>query len=107
MRTLLKPPISPPPNTLNPAKVAAYCNQFMNPVQNIKGHYLAPYPGSSPYIMCVKYGFNLPSTGGGVGNTIGHIGGGGLAVLGVALLIVFLVRKNIRNSKKARRAPAR
>ncbi len=88
MRTLLNPPIPAPSNASNPAKVAAYCHQFMNPAQNISGHYLAPYPGSSAYDMCVRYGFNLPSVNGGV--NFGHIGGGGLIVLGAALLAAFL-----------------
>lgn len=98
------PPIPPPPNALVQSKVAAYCNQFMNPVQNIKGHYLAPAPGSSPYVMCVKYGFNLPATGGGIGNAIGRSGGGGLAVLAVIVLIGWLMLRSSRNKRAAARA---
>lgn len=95
--------IPPPPNALVEAKVAAYCNQFMNPAQNIAGHYLAPAPGSSPYDMCVHYGFNLPTTGGGVGNFIGNIGGGGLAVLGVIALIGWVaLRRRGRATARAR-----
>ena len=70
----LAPPVPAPANTLVYSKVAAYCNQFMNPYHT----YIAPAPGSSAYVMCVKYGWNLPVYHGTV-NLSGFGGGGGLA----------------------------
>lgn len=91
----LSPPIPAPANTLVYAKVAAYCNQFMNPVHT----YLAPPVGSSPYNMCIHYGWNLPAYHGSF-NTGGGSSGGGLLVLGIAAFLGFcyLVRRTTHPS---------
>ena len=94
----LSPPIPAPSNALVYAKVAAYCNQFMQPLHT----YLAPAPDSSAFAMCVHYGWNLPTSTGGIGNAAGYGGGGGLAVLLVFGLILLLARKSSRKAASSK-----